>query len=365
MSVKISRFSNIHSWTRIEPSAWVASATAIEVEVGRERGPRPVLDLALVLADVGLHDELLPAGHEHVVAVELRAQPDALEHEPDHAQVAGHRVLDPQLAAGDAGERHEAADLDVVGGDVVLAAVQALGAVDGDQVGADALDVGAHLHEHAREVLHVGLAGGVADDGRAGRQRGGHQRVLGRHHRGLVHEDVGRAQPARRAQHDLAVAVGVGAHRAERVEVRVQAAAADHVAAGRRHHRAVEAGEQRPGEQERGADQLGELALDLDARARRRRTARPRWARASCTSTPIVRRICEHRLDVADARHVAHDDLVLGEDGGGEDGQGAVLVAGRDHRAGQRDAAFDDELLHELGAPPRHQGARWYGARQA
>ena len=34
-------------------------------------------------------------------------------------------------------------------------------------VGADAADVGAHLDQHPREVLDVGLARGVADDRRA------------------------------------------------------------------------------------------------------------------------------------------------------------------------------------------------------
>ncbi len=82
---------------------------------------------------------------------------EALEHQPDHAQVARHRVLDPQLAASHPGQRDEAADLDVVGRDIVFAAVQAPGAVDGDQVRADPLDVGAHLHEHARQVLDVRL----------------------------------------------------------------------------------------------------------------------------------------------------------------------------------------------------------------
>ena len=48
----------------------------------------------------------------------------------------------------------------------VVAAVQALDAVDGHHVRADPVDRGAHLHEHAREVLHVRLGGGVADDGR-------------------------------------------------------------------------------------------------------------------------------------------------------------------------------------------------------
>ena len=167
LSVKIRRFSNIHSWTRIEPSAWVASATAIEVRSAGNAGHGPSWILLLYSPTSACDDELLSAGDDHVVAVELGAQPDAFEHEADHAQVAGHGVLDAQLAAGHARERHEAADLDVVGRDVVLAAVQALGAVDGHQVRADALDVGAHLHEHAREVLDVGLAGGVADHGRA------------------------------------------------------------------------------------------------------------------------------------------------------------------------------------------------------
>ena len=45
--------------------------------------------------------------------------------------------------------------------------------------------------------------------------------------------------------------------------------------------------------------------------------------------------------------------LVRGQDAGGEDRERAVLVPGRNHRAGERDAAFDDELLHELGASPR------------
>ena len=41
LSVKIRRFSNIHSCTRIEPSAWVASATAIEVRSAGNAGHGP------------------------------------------------------------------------------------------------------------------------------------------------------------------------------------------------------------------------------------------------------------------------------------------------------------------------------------
>ena len=144
------------------------------------------------------------------------------------------------------------------------------------------------------------------------------------------------------------VALDVGAHRAERVEVRVQAPAADHVAARRRHDGPAEAREQRSGEQERGADQLGELALDLDSRARRRRTARPRWRRASrrvdadparmssIASTSRMR----GTLRTMTSSSVRRQDARIGS--------APFLLPAGDHRAGQRHAAFDDELLHEL-----------------
>ena len=99
-------------------------------QVGRERGPRAVLDLGLVLADVALGDELLVAGHDHVGAVELGAQAQAREDEADHAQVLGLGVLDRELAAGHAGQRDERADLDVVGADVVRAAAELVLAAD-------------------------------------------------------------------------------------------------------------------------------------------------------------------------------------------------------------------------------------------
>ena len=86
--MKIRRFSNIHSCIRIEPSAWVARATAIEVRSAGNAGHGPSWILRLVVADVGLRStSFWPAGHDHVVAVELAAQPEPLEDEPDHAQI--------------------------------------------------------------------------------------------------------------------------------------------------------------------------------------------------------------------------------------------------------------------------------------
>ena len=91
LSVKTSRFSNIFSKISTVPSDCVASASAIDVRSAGNAGHGPVLDLGLVAAGVALDDELLAARDDDVVAVELGAQAEALEDEPDHAQVVGAR----------------------------------------------------------------------------------------------------------------------------------------------------------------------------------------------------------------------------------------------------------------------------------
>jgi hypothetical protein len=181
--------------------------------------------------------------------------------------------------------------------------------------------------------------------------------VLRRHDRGLVHEDLAGAEAALGGEEDVAAVLEARSERAEGVEVRVQAPPADDVAAWRRHVRMPETRQQGPGEQERGADALGVPAVDVrlavDARGAQDDlvVVPPLGAHADAAEHP------QHRVDVADARHVAHHDLLGGQHRGGEDRKGTVLVAGRDHRAAQRNAAVDDELLHE--------GARLEGGVQA
>ena len=69
--------------------------------------------------------------------------------------------------------------------------------------------------------------------------------------------------PSGGAQLERALGAHLGAERAEGVQVGVEPAAADHVAAGRRHVGLAEARQQRAGEQEGGADALGQLGVDL------------------------------------------------------------------------------------------------------
>src|SRR4051794_2085776 len=131
--------------------------------VGREGGPRAVLDLRDRAAEVVADRELLTRRDVDRGAVDLEAQPEPLEHREHRDEVVGRGVLNGEVAAGDGGHADEAADLDVVGGDRVLAAAQPLDARDVDHVRADALDLGAEADEEAAEVLDVRLARRVRD----------------------------------------------------------------------------------------------------------------------------------------------------------------------------------------------------------
>ena len=228
----------------------------------------------------------------------------------------------------------------------MLGACERVLSVDRHHVGADPVDPGAHLRQQPGQVLDVGLAGGVADRGRARGERRRHQGVLGSHHRRLVHEDPAGLQPVRRCrQLDPAIAADPRPELGEGVEVGVEAAAADEVAPRRRHPRLAEARQQRPGEQEGSADPAREVLVDLRPGDRRGSQAdavvgHPHHFDAE----PLKQR--QLGLGVADPRHVVDQQLVLGQQAGGEDRQGGVLVAGRGDLTAQRHASLYDEFLH-------------------
>ena len=161
------------------------------------------------------------------------------------------------------------------------------------------------------------LAGGIADHRLALRERGRHDRVLGRHHAGLVEEDPPAAKPF--GLH-LVAAVDVDAcsELGERMDMRVEPAAPDHVAAGRRHRRAAGPSEQRAGEQERRANPAGELFVDV--RGGEIRSLHSHLVRARPVGVgPEPHEQLDHRLDVADPRDVAQGHRLVGEQAPGED----------------------------------------------
>ena len=175
-------------------------------------------------------------------------------------------------------------------------------------------------------------------DGRARRQRRGQQRVLGAHHRRLVHEDLAGPQAA-------VAAAKIVMSRSTSCSAPRQANASRCGSSrrrpitsppGRRQHGPAEAGQQRPGEQERRADPRGS-GRDRPRRRgrRRRRTARPRSRRATRRVTPR----CSSSATIASTsaiRGTLRDDHLVGrQQAGGQDRQRGVLVAGGRDGAGR------------------------------
>ena len=222
-----------------------------------------------------------------------------------------------------------------------LAAAQALDAPHAEDVRLDALDVGAERAEEAAEVLHVRLAGRVADRRLALGERRGHDDVLGRHDARLVEEDACAADAL--GTHLVRVArLDLDAQLREAVDVRVEPAPADDVAARRRDDRGACANEQRACEQERCPHPRAQLGIEL------------RLANVGGVDADVVRADPldvgaevvdqrEHRVDVPDARDVVQHDRLGRHHTRGQDGQHAVLVARGGHAAVEGLAAFDQE----------------------
>ena len=217
----------------------------------------------------------------------------------------------------------------MVGRDPPLAAAERVDAVDAEDVGLDPLDLRAERDEEAAEILDVRLAGRVPDHGLAGSEHGGHDRVLGRHHARLVEEDVVAPQAAGRLQLVMHLPeLDLCAQPRERVDVRIETAPPDHVAARRRDGRAPEPREQRAGEQERRAHACAELRVELVPGHVRRMDAHLVRAGPRDLGAELVEQV-EHRLHVADARHVRERHRLARQQRRGQDRQRAVLVAGR------------------------------------
>ena len=84
----------------------------------------------------------------------------------------------------------------MLGPDRPLAPVERLDALDPEHVRLDPVDPSAQRDEEAAEILHVRLAGRVADHGLVAGQDGRHDRVLSAHHARLVEEELRPREPA-------------------------------------------------------------------------------------------------------------------------------------------------------------------------
>ncbi len=196
--------------------------------------------------------------------VDLRVQAEAAELAADHQQVDRLDVADAQLAAGRRGERHEAADLDVVGGDRVLGAGEACRGRARSSRWSRSPSTWAPIAQSRRArsctcgslaaleiVVGPGVSAAAISAFSVPITEGSSMKIC-----------AGAEALGGGAELDPAIAVDPGAEILEGVEVGVEPAAADEVTARRWHPRLAEAGQQRPREQERGADLLGELLVD-------------------------------------------------------------------------------------------------------
>ena len=227
--------------------------------------------------------------------------------------------------------------------DLPIAAPERADALDPEHVRFDPLNPRAERAEEAAQVLDVRFAGRVSDHGHPGREGGDHDRVLGRHHARLVEEDVFAVQST--AAHLVTPAdLDLGSQLGEGVNVRIEPPSSDHVSARRRSADGAEAREQRPREQERGADAPAEALVGAPPRdvggmdVHLVRTGPVRLG------SDVVEQL-DHRLDVRDSRHVAERDRLGRQQTPGQNRQRAVLVARRLDPAVERSSALDHERL--------------------
>ncbi|MCY1293436.1 hypothetical protein D9M70_426950 [compost metagenome] len=268
-------------------------------------------------------------------------------------------VLELDAATGGGGGDQVGAGLDAIGHHAVARAVQTLDAVDGDGVGAGALDLRAHGDQAVGQVDHFRLARGVFQHAAALGQGGGHHDVLGAGHADRVEEEVRAAQAAfRRLGLDVAAFhLDLRTHGLEAADVQVDRPRTDGAATGQRHLGLAEVRDHRTEHQDRGAHGLHQLiggdqgldgaGVDLDAELLVDH-------RLDAHATEQL----DHGGDVVQVRQVAHSDRLVGQQGGGEDRQGRVLRAGNADFAVQANAAGNDQFVHRSLVARRLRCAR-------
>ena len=350
LSTKNSRLSNIFSNIEHRSVRLRRHDDGDRGQVGRERRPRPVLDLRDLPAEVVLDHELLARRHAHRPLPRPRpARRAARTPAGSRPGLAARRPSIVRSPPVDRGEADEAADLDVLRRDrhepppscstpwmrSTFDSIPSISAPSETRKRQRSWTCG------SQAALPITVSPSASD--------GGHDDVLGRHHARLVEEDrlaaqAGRAHLVARRRSSISAPSS-----RERVDVRIEAAAADHVAAGRRHGRAAEAREQRAGEQERGADAAAELLVELglvDARrcrrgSRSRRSTRRRRRCPRAARPSSGRRGSAARSSASRARpRAAHAARI---------GSAPFLFPAARDRPAERPPALDHEGLHRGG----------------
>ena len=217
-------------------------------------------------------------------------------------------------------------------------------AADLDDIGAGAVDVGAHHVQAVGQVHHVGLAGDVFQHGQTvghdGRQHGVH----GGAHRYRVEKDM---RPLQAAGGDADHAV---LHRilrpqgGEGFEVLVNGPGAQVAAARHSHLRRAEPPQQRAKEVVAGPHLAGKLVGDLGAVDAGGIDLVGAFADHADIGAQLAQDL-QRGHDVADAGQVFNDALAARQDGSGQNGNGSIFGPANRDFAGQRVPAANDKLF--------------------
>ena len=245
-------------------------------------------------------------------------------------------VGNPQRPARDRAQADKAAHLHIVRPDRHLRPMQPLLAMHNQRVAADPLDRATHRRQQPAKLLHMRLAGRVAQDRGPAGQRGGHNRILRRGHRSLVQQNICAAQPAARAQFKRAAA-GPGERSPQMVkgeQMRVDPPPPDVVAACRAADlERAPPRQQRPHQVQSPADTAEKPCIRrMPVQSLR---TQPQPAALPADRDPQPCQDFQHRTNVVDLRHIFQDNGFIGEQRSGNQGKCGVLVAA------DADSSFD------------------------
>src|SRR3989475_3377936 len=207
----------------------------LSLEVGRKTGKRPGRHVDRLQRRLPVPRDAKPS------VARLDAGTGLLELEQQELQVLRPCALDQQLAADGGCRDGVRPRLQVVRDHRVLGAAEVDRPVHDQPLGADAIDLGAHLGQETAQVLHVWLPGGIEDLGLAVRGHRGQEDVFRPGHRREVEHDATAAQPVRGGDDLIVRLVDVGAHLAQGSEVLLDPTRPDVVAAWPGHPRVAEA----------------------------------------------------------------------------------------------------------------------------
>lgn len=315
-------------------------------EVGGESWPGGVGHCHEGSVDETVDLIVVVARNVDVVAFHFEVDAQAGEGIGDDAQVADGGVFDGESVARHGGHADEAAHFNHVGENGVCGASEFFHAFDGEEVGGDAADFRSHAVEHFAELLYVGLAGGVVDGGCSVCQHGGHDDVGRSRDGGFVEEHVAAFEPTFREDVEGAgcfVVFEFCTQFLEPVEMRVEAAATDFVAAWAGDDGVAKAGNEGAKEEHTAAQARAALEkflaleiVDVDVFGAEGDVA---FLVAHGFHVHVFKETDEV-VDIEDVGYVGNAHFFAGEDGGADDLQRFVFGTLRFDFAADAMAAF-------------------------